>query len=58
MSYALRRIPSNAVIDVESETELCNWANFFGVSEVEVLRAIDAVGPSAAAVRDYLTSEE
>jgi hypothetical protein len=58
MSYAVRRIPANAVIDVENEIEITNWANFFGVSEVEVLRAVDAVGPSAAAVRDYLSADE
>ena len=59
MSYAIRRrIPPGAVIDADDDREVCNWANWLGVSEREVLAAIERVGPFAAAVRDYLCQEE
>jgi hypothetical protein len=58
MSYAIRRIPPSAVIDIDDDAELAKWANWFGVHEMEVIGAVAAVGPFASAVRDYLTREE
>jgi Protein of unknown function (DUF3606) len=59
MSYASkRRIPAAATIDIEDDGEIANWAQLLGVSEEEIVRAVDAVGPFAAAVQDYLTREE
>lgn len=59
MSYAIRRrIPPGAVIDTDDEREVSNWASWLGVSEPEVLAAVERVGPFAAAVRDYLCEEE
>ena len=58
MSYAIKRIPPMAVIDVDDDADLAKWAAWLGVSEGELLDAIMAVGPFAAAVRDYLAQEE
>ncbi len=58
MTYAIRRIPPSATIDVDDDAELAKWANWLGVHESEVVAAVAAVGPFACAVRDYLTQEE
>lgn len=58
MSYAIRRIPPSALIDVDDDAELAKWAGWLNVTEDDLLRAIEAVGPFAAAVRDYLSEEE
>jgi hypothetical protein len=59
MSYApRRRIPVMASIDVGDDAEVAYWAEMLEVSEGEILRAVEAVGPFAAAVRDYLKQEE
>ena len=58
MNYTTRRIPPSALIDVDDERELAKWGEWLGVSESDILRAIEAVGPFASAVRDYLTQEE
>lgn len=59
MSYETRRrIPPDAIIDIDDPAELAKWAHWLGVPDEEVVRAVEAVGPFAAAVRDYLGEEE
>ena len=58
MSYGLKRIAPTALIDVNDDAEVMKWARWPGATEGDVLRAIEAVGPFAAAVRDYLAEEE
>ena len=58
MSYALKRIPPTTLIDVNDDAEISKWARWLGTSEDDVLRAVEAVGPFAVAVRDYLAEEE
>jgi hypothetical protein len=59
MSYAPRpRIPVMATIDVGDDAQVAHWAEMLDVGEGEILRAVQAVGPFAAAVRDYLKQEE
>jgi hypothetical protein len=58
VSYGLKRIPPSALIDVNDDAEIMKWARWLGTNEDEVLRAVEAVGPFAAAVRDYLAEEE
>jgi hypothetical protein len=48
----------SAEIDLQSQTDLLNWAESLDVSEEELIRAVNAVGPSAEAVREYLREEE
>jgi hypothetical protein len=58
VSYGLKRIPPRALIDVNDDAEIVKWARWLSASEDDVLRAVEAVGPFAAAVRDYLAEEE
>jgi hypothetical protein len=58
MTYGLKRISPTALIDVNDDGEISKWAHFLGSSEDDVLRAVEAVGPFASAVRDYLAEEE
>ena len=58
MSYGLKRIPPTTLIDVNDDAEISKWARWLGTSEDDVLRAVEAVGPFAASVRDYLAEEE
>ena len=45
--------PARLLADA-GDTRLRDWARELGVSEYVLRRAIDRVGPSAAAVRTYL----
>lgn len=58
MSYGLKRIPPSALIDVNDDAEIMKWARWLGATQDDVLRAVEAVGPFASAVRDYLAEEE
>jgi len=58
VSYGLKRIPPSALIDVNDDAEIMKWARWLAATEDDVLRAVEAVGPFAAAVRDYLAEEE
>ncbi len=58
MSYAIRRVPPSAIIDVDDDIEIAKWAHWFGAPEDEVRRAVGIVGPLASAVREFLTQEE
>jgi hypothetical protein len=58
MSYGPKRIPPTALIDVNDDAEISKWAHWLGSSEDDLLRAVEAVGPLAAVVRDYLAEEE
>jgi hypothetical protein len=58
MTYGVKRIPPTALIDVNDDAEISKWARWLGTSEEDVLRGVEAVGPFATAVRDYLAEEE
>ncbi|MEM1007363.1 MAG: DUF3606 domain-containing protein [Myxococcota bacterium] len=42
-------------IDINDPKELRNWSDSLGVSQEELIRAVQAVGTSASAVRAYLS---
>ncbi len=45
---------NHALITISSPEELAYWTAQFGVAATTLQQAIDAVGPSYDAVRDYL----
>jgi hypothetical protein len=50
-----RGFPDNALISINEPYEVQYWANKFGVSPQKLRLAVNAVGNSAAAVRNYLS---
>jgi hypothetical protein len=44
------------LISLREEYEVRYWTQAFGVSKKDLLDAVQAVGPSAGKVRDYLRS--
>jgi len=50
----IRQPLDNKRIDINDPKEVRNWCNSIGCSEVELKRAVKAVGTSAEKVREYL----
>lgn len=57
MTRATKRQPG-PMIDIANDHDVRNWAEALDVSEEELIRAVEAVGPSSESVREYLTEEE
>ena len=54
MGSKARRSPDRNRIDVTNAEDLRIWAMSMGVSEAALRRAIEAAGPRADKVREYL----
>jgi hypothetical protein len=50
----LRGSPDNKRVNTHEPYELNSWAKHFGVSKDAIIRAVNAVGTSAEAVRRHL----
>ena len=46
--------PDRDLVSLSEDYEVRDWTKALGVSEQELREAVDAVGNSAAKVRDYL----
>ena len=53
---AKRGSPDRDRIDINDPDEIRNWTQSLGVSKDELKKAVEAVGPQAARVREYLGS--
>jgi hypothetical protein len=49
-----RGSPDRDRIDINDEDEVRNWTKSLGVSKEELQKAVQAAGPVADQVRDYL----
>ena len=56
MADNLKRVvtPNDELISISQEHEIKHWSEEFGVSRQELLDAVNAVGSSAQAVKEYL----
>lgn len=45
-------------IDINDPSEIWNWANALGVTEKELVQAVESVGTSASAVREFLNKKK
>jgi len=55
-SKEIRRPLDNKRVDINDPQEVRNWCNALGCTENELGQAVQAVGTSAEAVKDYLNN--